>query len=101
MNNKNEIAEKIVLLFYTDGKLISIRLLDGVLALLDQYKPEPTDRNAEIEELRDKFAGQALSGLLANTTTYHEHSSLTEQAYLYADAMLNARDTWRKEQGNG
>lgn len=41
--------------------------------------------------LRDYFAGQALVGRLADGTD-RDYASVAEEAYMYADAMLRARD---------
>ena len=43
------------------------------------------------EQLRDRFAGDALNGLLASGAT-GEYSNLAYFAYKYADAMLKARE---------
>lgn len=42
--------------------------------------------------LRDWFAGQALAGLLARSTAYSTPSAFVPEAYLFADAMLKARE---------
>ncbi len=41
--------------------------------------------------LRDYFAGQAISGIVKNTTRCYEES-VAKEAYNYADAMLKERD---------
>jgi hypothetical protein len=43
------------------------------------------------QQLRDKFASEALNGLLASGAT-GEYSNLAYFAYKYADAMLKARE---------
>ena len=43
------------------------------------------------EQLRDRFASDALNGLLASGAT-GEYSNLAYFAYKYADAMLKARE---------
>lgn len=49
---------------------------------------------AQIErtKLRDHFAGQALAGLLASGPHDCEAAGIAHDAYLYADAMLAARN---------
>lgn len=42
--------------------------------------------------LRDWFAGQALTGLLANTNNSGVVQNYAEDAYAFADAMLAARN---------
>ena len=50
--------------------------------------------------LRDYFAMEAMSGMLAHSTRYkprdgttmHWHDALSHEAYAIADAMLTARD---------
>jgi hypothetical protein len=41
--------------------------------------------------LRDYFAGQVLNGLFAGNNTGGPIDALAERAYIYADAMLDAR----------
>ena len=41
--------------------------------------------------LRDWFAGQVLNGLFAGNNTGGPIDALAERAYIYADAMLDAR----------
>jgi len=43
------------------------------------------------EQLRDRFAAAALTGMLANGAT-GEYSDFAYFAYKYADAMLKARE---------
>lgn len=45
--------------------------------------------------LRDWFAGQALAGLLAACPTDGGERGIAHDAYLYADAMLAARERGR------
>ena len=42
--------------------------------------------------LRDWFAGQALSGMLADNDGYSSISKMSATAYTIADAMLEARE---------
>jgi hypothetical protein len=43
--------------------------------------------------LRDYFAGQALAGITADPSVEDmDQNEIAEAAYLYADAMLKARD---------
>lgn len=42
--------------------------------------------------LRDWFAGQALNGLLSDHTMTGNYEQFADCAYLYADAMLKARN---------
>ena len=42
--------------------------------------------------LRDQFAGQALAGMLANHEIERPYQLLAEDAYMLADAMLEARE---------
>ena len=42
--------------------------------------------------LRDWFAGQALSGMLADDDGYSSTSKMSATAYTIADAMLEARE---------
>ena len=41
--------------------------------------------------LRDWFAGMALLGMFTNTITLEDPETMTEHAYCYSDAMLEAR----------
>lgn len=43
--------------------------------------------------LRDWFAGQALAGIMANADNgWADHNELSNTAFIYADAMLAARN---------
>jgi hypothetical protein len=42
--------------------------------------------------LRDQFAGQALMGMLANHSPKSTSRALAEDAYMLADAMIEARE---------
>lgn len=42
--------------------------------------------------LRDWFAGMALQGRLANTTTYHGHADMAVECWVYADAMIAVKE---------
>jgi hypothetical protein len=42
-------------------------------------------------DLRDYFAGQIITGFLANNKTDYANKSMTELAYQLADAMMKAR----------
>jgi len=44
------------------------------------------------ESLRDKFAYAALTGMLANSERTGDPFNFSEAAYIYADAMMQARD---------
>lgn len=48
-------------------------------------------RRQEREELRDRFAGRALTGLLAESDHRPKPIYAADWAYEYADAMLKAR----------
>jgi len=48
--------------------------------------PEPT------ETLRDKFAMAALTGMLANSMRYCPCEETAEEAYQFADAMIEQRN---------
>lgn len=41
--------------------------------------------------LRDWFAGQALAGMMADSSLRHGHDAFAEGAYQMADAMIAAR----------
>ena len=45
--------------------------------------------------LRDHFAGQALAGMLADPNFSYPDTSTAWAAYVFADAMLAARDATR------
>ena len=59
-----------------------------------------TENNEKLMELRDKFAGQALEGMLAHSTRYRPkdksildwHMGIAKEAYELADCMLMVRD---------
>lgn len=58
-----------------------------------------TENNEKLMELRDKFAGQALEGMLAHSTRYKPkdnisdwHIAIAKEAYELADCMLMVRD---------
>lgn len=59
-----------------------------------------TENNEKLMELRDKFAGQALEGMLAHSTRYKPreganpdwHLAIAEEAYEIADAMIKVRE---------
>lgn len=58
-----------------------------------------TENNEKLMELRDKFAGQALEGMLAHSTRYKPredgvdwHWAIAKEAYELADCMLMVRD---------
>ena len=58
--------------------------------------PTPEQYNKTIEEvetkkLRDQFAMAALTGILGNSELCINISESTAEAYIYADAMLEAR----------
>jgi hypothetical protein len=68
----------------------------GVPQMAELIRALSSERN----ELRDRFAGQALSGLCANTSWQTAASwkvtnlsmSMAVAAYIHADAMLAARE---------
>ena len=53
--------------------------------------PDPKVGHRNGMTLRDYYAGQALVGRLADGTD-RDYASVAEEAYMYADAMLVARD---------
>lgn len=61
-----------------------------IIAITDELSPAALRQLGNIS-LLDYFAGQALSGLLADTEVDGKPSNVALVAYNYADAMLLAR----------
>lgn len=59
--------------------------------------------NKEEAELRDKFAGAALSGILSSSHPSYEpplnegSDSIAKYAYNYADSMMKEREKWKNK----
>lgn len=53
--------------------------------------PDPQVAHQRGMTLRDYFAAQAMVGRLADGTD-RDYASVAEEAYMYADAMLAAKD---------
>ena len=53
---------------------------------------DPTHGGYDGMTLRDWFAGQALAELISRSDDAHTILKVTAKAYLYADAMLAARE---------
>jgi hypothetical protein len=58
---------------------------------LSSYGMGPAECNSGGMTLRDWFAGQVLAGLLVNSNDAYTPKMAAEDAYRYADAMLEAR----------
>ena len=58
---------------------------------LSSYGMGPAECNNGGMTMRDWFAGQALAGLLVNSNGAYTPKMAAEDAYCYADAMLEAR----------
>ena len=76
---------------------------DEMLAALDDVEAEVKAANDRAQDmanlmmdqttrLRDTFAAAALTGLLSNTDRDGSESAYARDAYLFADAMLKARE---------
>ena len=59
--------------------------------LNDEYYPDYKATVNPVEELRDKFAMAALSGLLANVRSIDDVITLSLSSYEIADNMMKAR----------
>lgn len=60
----------------------------------ERYGAPTSDTAAETAALLDRFAGQALSGMLASESEvdgFYQPGTAAERAYKFADAMLAAR----------
>lgn len=60
---------------------ISCAIRDGLL-----------DENGQRMTLRDRFAAEALAGLLPNLAEFTTATDVAKYAYKYADAMIAARN---------
>ncbi len=77
--------------WYEDGRFLPSGAQHHILDLISEVYVSDTPPALEVETLRDKFAGRALQGLLANPSYDSYVKEWARDAYLYADAMMEAR----------
>jgi hypothetical protein len=75
--------------WYEDGRFLNSgvpHMMDLISEVYVSDTPSP-----EVETLRDRFAGRALTGFVANPNNAAGTEESAQWAYRYADAMMEAR----------
>ncbi len=79
--------------FVKHGGFILVGIVIGVFADFE-FTKHPADAigiSVEDASMRDLFAGMAVTGLLANSSTNLTKEALAQKAYQISDAVLAAR----------